>query len=131
MTRNHKIIIGILTFIPFIGVIFYFIFFISMFLGFTGLMGQEEQPEFIFDYFSKYLPFLIAFGLSSLIGFGLFIFFLICAIRDVSATENDKLLWILLIIFVSYFAFPFYWYFRIWKNPEFSLNNAVKTDYTN
>ncbi len=129
MTSNSKLLVGILSFIPFTGLIVYLVYFFSFFFG--AILHEEPPAGDPGEFVLQFIPLFIILGITSVVGLGMFIYLLICAIKDVSATENDKILWILLIVFLSYLIFPFYWYFRIWKNPDFSLNNSVKTDYTN
>lgn len=127
MTRNNKILFGILSFIPLIGMIIGMILYFSFIFSIIGssMHNPGQPPEFVdnpAELFQNIIPAIIILAISGMVGLGLFIYFLICAIKDVSATESDKLLWILLLVFMSYLVMPVFWYVRIWSNPDFSMN---------
>ena len=128
MTRNYKIILGILSFIPLIGMIFGMSIYFSFIFDMIGhsMDNPGEPPAFAEnpqDIISKIIPAVLMLFVSGLVGFGLFIYFLVCAIKDKSATENDRILWILLLVFLSYFVMPIYWYVRLWSNPDFTMKD--------
>ena len=127
MTRNNKILFGILSFVPLIGMIIGMVLYVSFIFSMmsTTMHNPGQPPAFVdnpAELLSSIIPAIIILAISSIVGLGLFIYFLICAIKDVSATENDKLLWILLLVFMSYLVMPVFWYVRIWSNPDFSMN---------
>lgn len=123
MNKNTKILLGILSFIPFLAIAGYFFFIFKMIIlgSFSSIEGDNPM-----NFFRTFIPLFLMMGIGVLVGLGLFVYYLICAIRDVSASENDKLLWILLLVFLSYLVYPFYWYIRIWSNPDFSLKKVDK-----
>lgn len=69
---------------------------------------------------------VIIFILSTLIVLA----FVIITIKDKSSSENEKLIWTLIILFFSILALPLYWYFKINGNSEFGFESEV-TDRTN
>lgn len=132
MTRNNKILFGVLSFIPLIGMIIGMVLYFSFIFSIVGasIDNPGQPPEFAqnpAELFRSIIPAVIILFISGMVGLGLFIYFLICAIKDVSATENDKILWILLLVFLSYFVMPIYWYVRIWSNPDFSMKRRPQT----
>jgi len=91
--------------------------------------GQDlaEPTEFL----SSFLPAIILVVIGALLGTFLFIYFLILAIKDKSSKENDRILWVLLLVLVSPLAFPLYWYVRLWTNPNFSTEENDLGNYNN
>ncbi len=129
MSKNGKILLGVLSFIPAIGIIIYLTAIFDLVFSNIGTNSPiGDDPEM---FLRSFLPALITMGIASFIGFALFVYFLVCAIKDKSANENDRLLWVLILVFVSFFAFPFFWYFRIWSNPNFDISTNVTTNYNN
>ena len=130
MIRNTKILLGVLSVIPLITLAIYFIFFIRFFFKIASEAEGPTQFEDPSAFLTVFLPIILVLIIGSLVGLFLFVYFIICSIKDVSATENDKLLWVLLLIFLSYLVFPIYWYIRIWDNPKFSMKEELG-EYTN
>ena len=132
MTRNNKILLGIASFIPIIAFIIGMGAYISfIFTMMDGAVSNGNNPPFAdhpSELFKTILPAMAGIFLASIVGIALFIYFIICAIKDKSASENDQILWVLLLVFLSYFIFPVYWFFRIWKNENFSLTEAPSTE---
>lgn len=131
MTKNTKIFLGVLSFIPLVTLIAYFVFFVRIFLNMlqdSHSLSSVDNPE---SFFLSFIPLVILLGIGSLVGLFLLVYFIYCSIKDVSATENDKLLWVLLLIFLNYLSFPIYWFIRIWKNPNFSTQEQGLDQYDN
>jgi hypothetical protein len=127
MNKNQKILLGVLSFIPLICLIigfgYYFSFIFSMIdASATGNNSQMEFSEGSKTFLKVFVPFLVSIIIASFIGIGLLIYFIIAAIKDASATENDRILWVLLLVFLSYIIYPVYWYVRIWSNPNFAIS---------
>lgn len=131
MNKNTKALLGVLSFVPLATLIAYIIFFVRFFFR----IAQDAQGPQQFDepaaFFVTFIPLFVVLGIGSLVALFLFIYYIYCSIKDVSATENDKLLWVLLIVFLSYLAFPLYWFIRIWDNPNFSTKEEGLDAYDN
>lgn len=129
MQRNQKVLLGTLSFIPLISIIAYFVI---MFKFVFGVMANQEhglaEPT---ELFTAFLPAIILIVLGALIGTFLFIYFLILAIKDKSSSDNDRILWVLLLVLISPLAFPLYWYVRLWTNPKFTTEETDLGNYTN
>jgi uncharacterized membrane protein len=129
MQRNQKILLGILSFIPLISIITYLVIMFKFVFNVMANKGQDlaEPTEFL----SSFLPAIILVVIGALLGTFLFIYFLILAIKDKSSKENDRILWVLLLVLVSPLAFPLYWYVRLWTNPNFSTEENDLGNYNN
>lgn len=118
MSTSLKTLLGVLSIL---GFLFIPVIIGYMFLAFIPEMiamdqqGIDPSPGQIFPILGG---FMIISMLFALISFGLMIFYIIHVVQDSSATSNDRILWIILLIFFSNFVLPFYWYFRIWKTNE-------------
>ena len=113
-----RTVLGILSFLAFLIVP---ILLTYLFFGFIPQMMELEQQGAPADP-KQLIPMLgVFFGLLMLLGlvsFGLMVYYIIHISMDETATGNDRVLWILLLVFFSNFVLPFYWYFRIWKNND-------------
>jgi hypothetical protein len=129
MQRNQKILLGILSFIPLISIITYLVIMFKFVFNVMANKGQDlaEPTEFL----SSFLPAIILVVIGALLGTFLFIYFLILAIKDKSSKENDRILWVLLLVLVSPLAFPLYWYVRLWTNPNFTTEENDLGNYNN
>ncbi len=129
MQRNQKVLLGILSFIPLISIITYLVIMFKFVFNVMANKGQDlaEPTEFL----SSFMPALILVVIGALLGTFLFIYFLILAIKDKSSKENDRILWVLLLVLISPLAFPLYWYVRLWTNPNFSTEENDIGQYSN
>lgn len=56
--------------------------------------------------------------LISILTLGLLIYFIVHINNNKKLDNNEKLIWILVIIFVGMIGKPVYWYMKIWKDEE-------------
>ena len=116
MSNVLKAILGILSVLGFVVVP---ILIGYLLVGFVPEMialdqqGLEPSPEQLLPVIGLFIGVILLVGLIS---FGLMIFYIIHVAQDKTATSDDRILWILLLVFFSNFALPFYWYFRIRKS---------------
>jgi Phospholipase_D-nuclease N-terminal len=125
MNRTKKNWLGILSFLPIIVGIFAIIYMFTNFLPEIlklERMGEEPDPLYVF---SKMGPFIALIILSALLHLGLLIFFIIHAINNKQVKSEERIIWILVFIFVSSIGFPIYWGLRIWPEPK-PLSNFVR-----
>lgn len=52
----------------------------------------------------------------------LMVYYIILEAKDTNEGSSSKVLWILGLIFLSSWIYPFYWYFRVWKR-DFSIQS--------
>ncbi|MEY2923821.1 MAG: hypothetical protein RLZZ337_361 [Bacteroidota bacterium] len=129
MQHNYKILLGVLSILPLISLgLYLFIIFRFVFFSIQNGQNELEDPAQLVQTFLPAIAFLIL-GLAT--GVFLFVYFLILAIKDKSSTENERILWVLLLVLVSPLAFPLYWYVRLWTNPKFSINEDDLDEYKN
>ena len=124
MSRTTRILLGLLAFFP-IGYIVFFmayigIFMLSVFASFSTAAadptGRGPNPLFL-------MPFFALFGLhflAILVTIAQMIVFLVLAWGNDDLSENEKLVWVVVIFMAGFIGSPAYWYLKIWKAPDTS-----------
>lgn len=119
MTKEKKILLGILSFLPILLFAFYFYNTILFFWHFVVESGWNKPPEeFVYPDIRKIAGIVITGILLGLLLLGVFVYFLIHAINNQFINRDERIIWILVFIFVGMITFPLYWYLRIWKIPS-------------
>lgn len=114
MSQNQKVVTGILSFLPLIAFIAYMIVFFSFFITtLPELHRNPDEEEIIFPYIFNIIIFAVILGIISL---GVLVFFIIHTVNNKSIDSTEKLVWILIFIFVGMVGYPIYWYMRIQRN---------------
>lgn len=127
MAKNNKILLGIASIIPVIGFMIGMGTYVSFIFSIIESSSNGGQPPFSDDpteFLKSIIPAFAAIGISSIVGIALFVYFIIAAIKDKSASESDKVLW----VFLSYLVFPIYWFVRIWSNDDFSMEKVPASE---
>ena len=113
MSKNTKIVVGVLTLLPLIGIFFY----IGLVISFIGTQGDGFAPDGAG--LSKNIIWMVSMvGLSILLGIGLLIFYIVHAVNNKKLDSNERIIWILLFFFFSNIAFMIYWVLRIWQDKD-------------
>ena len=113
MSKNTKIVVGILTLLPLIGILFY----IGLVISFIGTQGDGFAPDGA-GLSKNIIWMVVMLGLSILLGIGLLIFYIVHAVNNKKLDSNERIMWILLFVFVSTIAFMIYWVLRIWQEKD-------------
>jgi hypothetical protein len=74
--------------------------------------GEHISAGDILQLLSPFITVAILFGL---LHFFLLVWFIVHLMQDKTTTQTDRIVWLLLLIFLNPFSFPFYWYFRMYK----------------
>ncbi len=124
MSKNKKILIGILSCLPLLLTGFYIYQVIVFFWNFIKEANQVGRTEELI--FGDILQ-MAGIGLSALLlgilSLGVLIYFIIQVINNTQINSDERIIWILVFIFLGMFTFPLYWYLRIWKKPTVPLQN--------
>ena len=116
MSRNTKLLLGIISFLPLVTLIAYLISFFSFFIRLIPSMQHQQEPP---PEFFRYLIIMVILAIvMALISLGLLIYFIIHSINNPAVHKDERIVWILLLIFVGMIAMPIYWYMRIWTVPD-------------
>ncbi|RXK62096.1 hypothetical protein ESA94_03530 [Lacibacter luteus] len=81
---------------------------------------QGDIPPEIF--FFNMTGFIITALVLGIIHLGLLVFFIIHAINNTRVKPEERIIWVLLFIFVNSIAFPIYWGLRIWPAEKTESN---------
>ena len=112
MSRSAKIFLGILTLLPFV----FFAMYLSVFFSFfREMMYHRSSSE---DIFFRFAPAFVYIGLVVVSKIGLMIYYLIHAVNNKKLDSTERIVWILIFIFVGLIGYPIYWYMRIWKEDS-------------
>jgi hypothetical protein len=124
MSKNTKILVGILTILPFISFIFGIWLSISMITQFDHSDSAPDTAAL-----RGLASFAIILGFAILLSIGLLIFYIVHAVNNKSLTSEERLMWILLFVFISTIAFMIYWVLKIWQdNGERIESNKIYLD---
>ena len=117
MTKNKKVLIGIVAFLPLIFFLIYMGTFISYILDtvrYEALGDGEELPT---QFVSNMIGIVVSAVIMGLLSLGVLVFFIVHCINNTVVTSDERIMWILLFIFVGMVVFPIYWYMKVWKQP--------------
>lgn|SRR5574338_165546 len=117
MSKSSKIILGILSFLPFVFLLGYFVWFIGLFIHMMGAAGSgNAYPGEMPDHFlGNMIWMIILMALMAIFTFGLFIYYVVHVVNNKTIDSSERLVWILVFIFANMMGFPIYWYMRIWR----------------
>ena len=119
MSRSGKIILGVLSFLPFVFLLGYFVWFIGLFVAMLGVAGNANPAEMPHYFLGNMVWMIILVVLMAIFSFGLLIYYIVHVVNNKAIDSNERLVWILVFIFANMIGFPIYWYMRIWRNtPE-------------
>ena len=124
MTKSRKLLLGILSLLPLVFMVFYFIVFFSFF--FT-IMRQAQydgdiMPPAFFRHIAMFVGLALLMGLTQV---GLLIYFIIHDIGNKAVDSTERIIWILVFIFIGMIGFPLYWWMRIWNADDRSMRSEV------
>ena len=115
LTKTQKTLIGILHFLPIIGMIAYFVFFFSFFIGNIESLEKdslEGNPPIAF--FRGFIGAFVILILTVLISLGIKIFDIIHLTKSNKNDTNNKILmWVLLFVFTGTIAEIVYYFLEI------------------
>ena len=117
MSKNNKILLGILTFLPVLGLFLSIAFMISAF----KTIANEGAPDAVMLSGSlQSAVMIIAF--FAILSLGLLIYYIIHAINNKALSSDERVVWILLFVFISQIAVIIYWIMKIWNVKEDTIS---------
>ena len=124
MSKNKKILIGILSVLPLILMAVYFITIIGFFFPLFRGEFPDNPPDFMSG---KMTGMFVMIGLMTITSLAMFIYFIIHVANNKTLNRTEQLVWILIIVFATVIGYPIYWYLKIWKenNIDRSMNEVV------
>ncbi len=129
MTKGKKIFLGILSFLPLVFTIVLLIYVLTTFVPMMIEMDrlQRLEPDIIpYKFFSQMIPIFVVGLIGGLLQLGLLIYFIIHAVNNPQVKGEERIMWVIVFIFLSTLAYPVYWFVRIWPDPR-PDSNFVRT----
>src|SRR5690554_1758224 len=115
MGHSKKVFLGILTFLPLILLLGYFVIFFKFFL--TMMSNTSDNPfhqdEMPVMFFANLFWMFVLIGLSVLISLGIMIYYIIHANKNPRLDSNQKIMWTLILIFVNSIGSIVYYFMEI------------------
>jgi hypothetical protein len=119
LTKGQKILIGIIHFLPFLGIIFYFIAFFSMFMSISNGVNNGEGGSFPAEFAQSFFIAFILIAVTSLVGIGILVFDIIHLTKSNKGdTTNKVLIWILILVFSQGIGSIVYYFVEILPNKK-------------
>ncbi len=131
MTKTKKKWLGVFTFSPLVLYVLYFISFFGIFFG-SILVNTDVNDNVMPIYFmsSFALVFLIG-GLLAVVSLALMIYYIIHASQNPKLDSNDRMLWIIVMIFAHQIGYIIYWYLKIWKEEDLDETQMIEKNSFN
>ena len=120
MSKNKKILIGIFSILPLLLFVVYMVSMVSFFIHFFReiAINGEDPEDLFYSGFGNMAGMIVTMVLLGLLSLAVMVYFLVHAINNQSLNSDERLVWILVFIFVGMVGFPIYWYLRVWSTPE-------------
>jgi hypothetical protein len=116
MNTAAKVILGIFTFLPVLLLILFFYNFFEIILHYapdfnSGHIERPTREEML----TMITPLFLYIILTSLISLGLLIYYIVHAVNNKNIDSSERVIWVLLFVFIGLIAFPIYFFARINK----------------
>lgn len=122
--KTANIILGILTFLPFL-IVFGAILFAAYQILEIFFSEKPFMPIFLLSYLGYIIPYMFLYVLFYI---GLGIFYLVHIIQNSSLDTEKKILWVVVLITLNGISMPFYWYVHLWNEKSPSNTDPVSTN---
>lgn len=125
LSKGQKILMLLIALLP-------MIFFVTYFFMFFDMMFSRSQELFRSPENGFFPPFMwrlmIPMGLAAISQLLVLILYLLHAMKNPRLKEgNDRLVWILVLLFANFIGAVIYWWLQIWQDKEKNFQDA----YTN
>lgn len=109
LSKSQKILVGFLTLLPFVMLPYFLFKFFTLALRMAEYDGRADEEEILYVVLSFILPIII----MTLLSIGLLIFYIVHLIKNKNLDNNERIIWVLLFVFLGLFAFPIYFFLKI------------------
>jgi uncharacterized membrane protein len=114
LTKTQKILLGIVHFLPIIGLIAYLVYFFTFFLGNIENLESHTGKQPSMEFFSGFIGVFLVLIITILISIGVKIFDIIHLTKSNKNDKSNKvLIWVLLFIFVGMIPEIVYYFLEI------------------
>jgi hypothetical protein len=115
MSQGGKIVVGIFTFLPVLLFILFMYSIFSTIVHYAPEIERQQKPD-TQEVLETIAPMFIYIVLLSFNTLGLLIYYIIHAVNNKSLVGNERVVWILLFVFLGIIAFPVYFFSKIAKS---------------
>jgi hypothetical protein len=112
MSKSSKLMLGVLSFLPFILVCIIIAMVINLFPQVFEWANDEPDPHTVFTTFS---PIFFTGLITALVSLALLVIFIVHLVKNPKLEPGERLVWILIFLFVGMIGYPLYWYLRVWN----------------
>jgi hypothetical protein len=113
MSKQGKILLGILSMLPLVLLGIYTLLFMNVFAtSFSQTTQKDGPPVFVLQGWNELLVTLAIFIALTL---GLLIYYINHAISNQKIDGPDRIVWVLIFLFAGIVGYPVYWYMKIWR----------------
>jgi hypothetical protein len=119
--KGIKLLIGILTIWMPLYMIGFFVFFITSFLESHDHTVSKGVPT----YFTVMMTLHV---FTILLSLALAVFYIAHAVKNPKVKQDNRIIWVLVLLMGGIVAMPIYWYIHIWKEPAVTSESAQSTD---
>jgi len=119
MSKNSKILVGILSILP---IILFFVMIPTLLNMIPQFIEWEKHEPAIEEVLSTMGPLFFLLIFMGLLSLGLLVFFIIHLVNNKTIESGEKIVWIIVFLFVSMVGYPVYCFMRIWN--EKSVTNG-------
>ena len=131
MNQSTKILLGILTILPFILLLVLLAMTFGFVFGVVGEVSSTGEPDPTILASNIFPIVLIATG-AGLLSFALAIYYIVHVMSLKGIDNTVQIVWVLILLFTSPIGSMVYWYMNIWNDPVANKQPApVDTGYTN
>ncbi len=117
MNKTGKIILGLLTISPFLLIIPMFSSMFRFIIKAEQLENSGVEPGF-YEVWNMMGPFMTWIIILSVLSLGIFVYYLVHALKNDKLDSTFKLIWILLFLFVSSLSQVVYFFMEIWPEDK-------------
>ncbi len=121
MSSGSKVLLGICTFLPLVFGIMFIAYYLSVLAEMMRFLPtNEDDPNAVVQfYFSRILnmKIILLAVLSVITWLALVIYYILHAVKHIKG-DGEKIMWILLFIFIGSLCFPVYFFMRVVPMPS-------------
>lgn len=121
MSKTQKLVLGVLTVVPMIVIPFFVVRIIAFALHVSAL-DQEPDAGWVLTQVAAFAGPLIAVAILRL---ALMVYYIVHAINNQTIQSTEKVIWILLFLFMGTISCVIYWILRIWSSNLLPSGNKT------
>ncbi len=119
MNKSNKVLSGIFAFLPLVLLVVYLLSMVTFIVRFfQDVQLHNGMEKFPVSGVASLAGIIISAVLLGLLSLGVMVYFIVHAVNNTGISRDERIVWVLVFIFVGMVTFPIYWYMRIWKQQD-------------